>query len=284
METMEPEEYMNHLLECQELLRTGDLAGWKRKYQPDNEPKTPMKKRRMSPNAVIWQPHPPCMNCGDPNVVEDVKEAHVVCIMCGLIQFSLIGTMAVSTNVSNLQEASPAVVHRYSKIVYFRSFILSMVGATEPQINQKTLERLRRMIDGDATKTKVHKALKQMNLLTKYRRHIPSLTKTLNPSYSLISMPDNIFIELLRLFRRVEFYWEADGFKSKFKNRHVFISYPYIFYQLCFHLNCVHLSGPHHLLKSPKLLHRLHVHYGPLAKKANLKCDLNVYRHTFPCE
>ena len=277
------EEMLSYLFECQEMLKIGDLESWKRKYAP-GPPPPPPKRRRMSPSEVLWKPRDPCIDCGSSEIVEDAREGNVVCIMCGMIQSSLVGTSIAPMYAGHLARFSPIVVHRYSRIVYFRSFILSMLGATDPEISDDHLESLRRTIVGGASKKNVHCALKTLGLLTKYRRHIPSLAWRLSieatPSgpFSPLVLKPSVFFELLRLFRRVEYYWDIGGHKKAFKKRCVFYSYPYVFYQLCHHMGVPELSGPHHLLKSRKLLQRLHASFGPLAASAGLNCDVSVFR------
>ena len=281
METLDGEEMMSYLLDCQEFLKNGDVVGWKRVYGQNQQvavepPKA--KRRRMSPGAYIWTPHPPCIGCGSSEVVEDAQEATVVCTMCGIVQRTLIGTVPVLTSADRLAEVSPVVVHRYSRIIYFRSFLMGMMGMTEPEISAVNLDSLRRTIVGDASKKSVLVALKKLGWLVKYRRHAVSLAYTLNPSVSPLVIEGDVFIEMLRLFRRVEFFWETDGHKKSFVGRRVFYSYPYVYYQLCYHMNRMDLTGPHHLLCSAKLLKKLNDSYSILAKVANLRCDAETYR------
>lgn len=281
-ELLEGKELEEYLLDCQTYLLQSDVVGWKKRFGiQETEIVTPPpapKRRKMCPNTVLWTPHPACVGCGSKEVVEDVREATVVCTMCGMIQSTLIGTLPVIMSADHLARASRHVVHRYSRIVYFRSFILSMVGMTDPQITPSILDSLRRTIVGSVSKESVIKALRQLGLLVKYRRHAVSLAAILDRDFKPVVVPGDVFIQLLRLFRRVEYYWENDGHKRRFRERRVFYSYPYVYYQLCYHIGRMDLTGTHHLLKSRKLLSRLHASYQHLADDAGLVCDTSVYR------
>jgi hypothetical protein len=275
MEAMSDMEVLEYLLDCQGFIEARDLDGWTKKYNPIQ--KQPVKRRRMSPGAYIWTPYPNCIGCGSGEIIEDVKEANVVCTMCGIIQSVLIGTQPVLINADRLAEVSPVVVHRYSRIVYFRSFMLSMVGMTEPEISVEVLDRLRLAIVGAVSKKSVLLGLKSIGLLTRYRRHAVSIAGTLDRTFKPLVIPGAVFLELLKLFRRVEYFWENDGHKKQFKGRSVFLSYPYVYYQLCVHMDQKQLTGKHHLLKSRPLLGKLHASYGALCIVAKLSCDLSIF-------
>ena len=121
------------------------------------------------------------------------------------------------------------------------------------------------------------KALKKLKWATRYRRHRYSLARKLNPAYEPVKIAAASFFELLRLFRVVECHWQH-GMKRKLHERKVFFSYPYVFYQLCYHLDVMQYTGSHHLLHNKDLLNKQHYAYGCIAKKANLRCTLTVYR------
>jgi len=123
----------------------------------------------------------------------------------------------------------------------------------------------------------VNGGLKRLKWTTRFRRHRFSLAKMLNPAFSPVSIPSEIFFLFLKLFRIVECGWQHGG-KHKLRERRVFFSYPYVFYQLCFHLDKMEFTGAHHLLCCDERLNKLHYAYGRIAKQAGLRCTLNVHR------
>jgi hypothetical protein len=99
----------------------------------------------------------------------------------------------------------------------------------------------------------------------------------LNSSYEPVVMDAATFFLLLKLFRVVECHW-LHGYRRKLGERKVFFSYPYIFYQLCVHLDLLHLSGEHHLVRNRAALDKLHYAYGCIAKTAGFKFNVEVHR------
>lgn len=281
MENLETEALMDYLLSCQDYLKENDLLGWKKTFAPDTvvlmkEP--PKKRQRMSPNALRWQPLPNCKECQSPDVIEDVAEGSVVCTACGIIQsMQLLGTDPAFMSVDMLKNAYRHVVHRYSRVVYFRSLLLGLQGKTVPSISIEELASLRRTIVGEGSAihpSVVWTALKKLGLGTKYRRHLEALAVKLSGGlYSPVEIEVDQFFELLTLFRRVECEWDH-GVKQTIPTRRVFLSYPYIYYQLCHHIGSPHLTGSHHLLKSVKLLNVLHKVYKPMSEKLCLKITM----------
>jgi hypothetical protein len=278
------EAQMSYLLSCQTFLKENDRSGWISHWAPDliTDPVEPAKKRlRMSPGSLIWSARAPCVRCKSKEIVEDVKEGSVVCTACGMIQdFQLLTSEnGAHTSVDRKNAMDRFVVHRYSRVVYFRSFLQSMQGLTDPQYTPSDLLVLRQALGGLSviSPDDVQRALRVTNL-TKFRRHKERLAEILSDgAYKAPVIPADVFYKLLKLFRRVEYYWEG-GMKTVLKERRVFLSYPYVFYQLCFHLGLPSLSGSHHLLKSKPRLQLLHKVYGRLCKKASLKCDLDAFR------
>ena len=283
---------LDYLLSCQQFLKENDVNGWKKNYAPGllTEKNLPgekachhtikKKRRRMCPDARIWTEYPACSKCQSRDIIEDTREGSVVCTACGLIQvMQLMKLGSANMPYEQLKNGNRKVVHRYSRVVYFRSFVTALQGKTTPVISSEELKSLQVItagvswIDADI----VTKALKRMKKTTKFRRHKHRLAVMLNPEYTPVQIPAETFFELMRVFRVVEWNWQFGG-KKKLHERRVFFSYPFVFYQLCFHLGCMEYTGTHHLLKDRDLLNRLYYAYGCLAKKADLKYQLNVYR------
>jgi hypothetical protein len=278
------EEQMIYLLDCQDFLKEDDVSGWKRRYAPAQSTESSLlepvqKRRRMSPDAVLWTPHPPCSRCKSLEILEDTWGGSVVCTACGLVQMKQIVGMSVA-NMSHeqLKNGNRKIVHRYSRVAYFRSFLLGLQGKTYPVISEQELNSLRVTCGGgNVDDETVKQGLKRLKLSTRFRRHRYTLAQMLNPSFKPVQLDASQFFYFLKLFRMIECQWQF-GMKKKLHGRRVFFSYPYVFYQLCFHLNLMHLSGPHHLLHDQKLLNKLHYAYGCCAKKVQLSCVLDVYR------
>lgn len=276
---------MNYLMSCQSFLKERDVNGWIENFAPDLMIKTeepPRKKRRGCPNVVLWKDHDPCIRCNSTEIIDDVKEGSVVCTACGTIQFLQSLTMdPAHMTVDQLKNGNRLVVHRYSRVVYFRSFLCGIQGETKPQLKNGELDALRLILAGERNVTPecVLKALKALKICTRLRRHLQSLTVTLsNNAHQPVKIPPPTMREMMKLFRRVEWFWEQGMMKMHCPERKVFLSYPYIFYQLCVHLKVRHLTDKKHLLQSRALQAKLHKVYGRIAKKANLDCDLTVFR------
>ena len=285
LESLTGEAQLDYLLTCQDFLREEDVSGWKKRFAPDTTtetapPQPPTKRRRMSPDAYIWTPYPPCQKCKSKDIIEDMREGSVVCTACGLIQsLQMVGVGAANMSYEQLKSGRNKTVHLYSRVVYFRSFLLGLQGLTNPSITQAELEALRVICAGVdfVDEGVVIKALKKMKKTTKYRRHRHSLACMINKGYTPVKIDTKHFFELLRLFRVIECHWQH-GMKRKLHDRKVFFSYPYVFYQLCLHMGVMGYTGPHHLLKNRELLNKQHYAYGCIAKKAKMKFDVEVYR------
>ena len=288
------EEVLDYLLSCQDYLKEDDVSGWKQRFAPhlaatettlqeQQETKKCGKRRRMSPDALVWQSLPPCRSCGSEDTVEDTTEGCVVCTACGLIQeIQILGTGVANMSWEQLKNGSSKKVHHYSRVVYFRSFLMGIQGKTCPSVTPQELESLRRLCGGEnysqlVDEDMISTALKKTKLSTKFRRHRYSILMMLNPTYVPVQMEPSVFFQLLKLFRVVECHWQH-GLKRKLGDRRVFFSYPYVYYQLCLHLNMMHLTGKHHLLMNRCALNKLHYAYGCIAKKASLKFDVVVHR------
>lgn len=284
--TLTGEEVVDYLLSCQDYLKEDDVSGWKMRFAPGQsteiiEPLQPApKRRRMSPDACLWTSNPPCRSCKSPDVIDDMKEGCVVCTACGLVQVHQnLGISAANMSFEQLKSGSRKKVHLYSRVVYFRSFLLGLQGKTRPSMSTEELDGLRATCGGEGwiDEAVVSKALKKRKLAAKFRRHRYSIACMLNPAYRPISMDGVLFFEFLRLFRVVECHWQH-GMKRKLHERCVFFSYPYVFYQLCLQLDVMHLTGHQHLLKNKESLNKLHYAYGCIAKKAKFKFDVEVHR------
>jgi hypothetical protein len=284
LQSLSGEEQMDYLLSCQDYLKEEDVSGWKRQFAPDTliektSQEPVMKRRRCSPDAVFWTPHPPCTRCKSLEILEDTMGGSVVCTACGLVQVrQLLGANSANMSYEQLKNGNRKIVHRYSRVAYFRSFLLGLQGKTYPAISVEELSSLQAVCVGKNVDAETVKhGLKRLKLATRFRRHRYTLARMINPEFKPVSMSAGEFFHFLKLFRTIECHWQH-GLKRKLRGRLVFFSYPYVFYQLCYHLGTMHLTGAHHLLQDVTLLNKLHYAYGCCAKKAQLNCVLDVYR------
>jgi hypothetical protein len=288
------EAQLEYLLNCLDYLEANDVCGWKRRFAAESlstetselkhQEQRPKKKRRMSPDALVWQCLPPCRSCGSGDTVEDIREGSVVCTVCGLIQQTqILGVGDANMSYEQLKNGNRKKVHQYSRVVYFRSFLMGLQGKTRPIITPQELESLRATCAGESSLHEVDevcvvKALKKLKLSIKFRRHRYSIACMLNPHYKVVHIDASVFFLMLKLFRVVECHWQH-GMKRKLGERKVFFSYPYVYYQLCVHLDLMHLTGKHHLLFNEQALNKQHYAYGCIAKKASFKFDVEVHRN-----
>lgn len=279
------EELMNYLLDAQNYLKTEDLDGWMKNFAPISsrtEPShvhyPPQKRAKRSDYAAVIKMMAPCNACKQECVIDDVAEGNAVCTACGTIQdMYALGVDCAHMSVDRMKNGHRHVVHRYSRVVYFKSFLDSIQGLTEPQVTQQVLDDLRLLLNGNENigPHDVVKALRTLKISDRYRRHKYTLTEKLNTSYTPIKIQGPDYIKLLQCFLRIELAWNMHVKKS-LKKRKAFLSYPYVFYQLCFHLNITHYTGKHHLLKDTRLLSHQHHLYRQVAAYCKLSCDLQV--------
>lgn len=265
-----------YLLECHELgfLKGNDVGGWKARYQPVKEP--PLKRKRMSPDAILWTPNTNCGECGSAEVIDDVKQGQIVCTNCGLVQSLYVFTQsAESFSDSVVNRGCRKTVHRYSRIVYFRSLLQGMAGETAPTITETELDLLKRVTAKPVTPKTIQTALASTKLL-RLRRHRERLAELVSGgAYKPVVILHSDFVGLLKNFRRVEFEWDRST-KHKFPERKVFLSYSYVFYQLCYHMKCMQYTGTHHLLKGRQLREKQHRAYVLMCEKTELTYDATV--------
>lgn len=285
LERLPDSEKMEYLLNCVTFLKEGDVTGWKRKYQADVSPesnsiKDPAlirKRRRMSPDVVLWKPVDPCTECGSVEVVEDTEQGRTVCTSCGMIQaIQLLGTASLNMTFDQLKNGPTKKIHYYSRVVYFRSILMGMQALTKPKITKEELHALRVACDGSncITVDVVTKALRKLKLSSRFRRHKFTLTNMLNPDYKPVIIKGVHFMEMLKYFTRIEFNYMY--MKDCMGNRKSFFSYYYIFYQICYHMDVMHYTGPQHLLNDHRLLQKLHNAYKPIAIASNMDYDVSI--------
>lgn len=221
----------DYLMDSMQYLKTIDLEGWKTRFLPEPPP-TANKRLKMSPNTVFVTPLPPCIECLEDNVIEDVVQGQMVCVSCGLIQSRVVSMEAhAHCSMDALKNRSRVYIHRYSRLSYFWTVLRLIQGETSPVITDVILSRLRAGIDGVPTGDKVKLCLRQMGLAKKYRRHRWSLARLLGGEAEY-AWPSDVVLTMLKMFRKVEYYWNF--YKKTVHTRMSFFSYPSLVYNfLC---------------------------------------------------
>jgi hypothetical protein len=88
LNSLPPEMHMDYLLTSSVYLQKNDLNGWLQKFKPclnKTTPCNPLKRKRGITVAPTQEQK--CEECHQ-EVIEDIREGHVVCLTCGLIQKS----------------------------------------------------------------------------------------------------------------------------------------------------------------------------------------------------
>ena len=280
-------EKMEYLLNSVTFLSDQDVAGWKKRFQPgvsteinstDAMKERPKKKRRrMAPSVVLLTPYPACLECKSEEIIEDHEQGCVVCFSCGLLLVSqILGMSSSNMTYDQLKNGPCTKIHYYSRVVYFRSILMGMQASTSPQISKEELQDLRAACGGRRSPDVdvVVRVIRKLGLASRFHRHRYTITKMLYPEYKPLYISGVHFFDILKYFTRIEFHYIH--MKDKMGTRRSFFSYPYIFYQICYHMDVMQYTGPHHLLKDNKLLMKLHTSYKPIADAAGMKSDINV--------
>lgn len=271
--TMEGEDLMTYLLSSVSYLKNMDLDGWRREFKPTPLVIKPVKRRRIGPNTVLSGPERKCLGCpAERSMIDDVQQGCVVCTACGLIQdICALDTGSAHMSMNTLMTATRHVVHRYSRVVYFRGLVMSFQGETNPMIPKQVLDDMRLTFDGkNCTPTLVRQLIKMNKWPARYLYHVEYLTSWASRGkYKPPYFDQDILMKMYGVFRRLEFAWDKNV--KKRTTRSVFPGYKFIFYQLCHHFGHPEWTGKKHLLKSPLLLQRLCVLYEELSNLCGLK-------------
>ena len=244
---------MTYLLDAMEFLKTEDLKGWKELFDPPHTDVCSVQKRlRQSPAAAPFTPFPLCEGCGSDAIIDDVPLGQHVCTHCGLIlrQGVFTGDI-VHCSMDQLMNGTRVYIHRYSRVVHFKTTIRFMEGNSSPQIDDETVSRMQAELVGPVTVEKVSRVLRKLGLARKYRRHRWKIANLLGmPNFP--ELDSTVYYDMLKMFRRFEFYWNFHH-NTIAPGRRVFLSYCFLFYQFAHALGHPEVTGPHHLLKNAKL-------------------------------
>lgn len=254
--TLAGEEMMEYLLNAMEYLKTGDIHGWKEKFLPAPVvEEKPRKRLRQCPSTAPYCPLPCCTGCGADQLIDDVAEGQVVCINCGLILYQGVFTAdSAHCDMDRLMTGPRVHIHRYSRIVHFRTTMRLMQGESSPVIEDELLLRMQAELDGGKdpiTVESVSKMLRKLKISRKYRRHRWWIAAALGGEI-LPVFDAEVVLPMLKMFRVLEYHWDRHK-KEIAPGRKVFFSYRFIFHQFALALGRPDMTGPHHLLKSAKL-------------------------------
>lgn len=278
MQKMDLTQLSNYLMDAAQFLKTDDLQGWKTKFTP--LPVTPLpvtKKLRQSPRTAAVVPEKACAGCHSLEVIDDVKNGQIVCTSCGLIQ-SLVAFKGDTAHCSynRMKSLSAVYIHRYSRVVNFLTIIRFMAGDSHPVVDADTKCLLRAELDGKKVNSyEVRKALCRLGLSRRYRRHTMSFVREWNEK-RFSDIPGQLIMTMVKMFRVIEFHFDKKKYRL-WPNRKTFFSYKFILYQLLNQLDRPDLTGPHHLLKSKKLLHVQLDVYNNLCEYTGLTCFYPEY-------
>jgi hypothetical protein len=255
MSSLSSTKLSEYLMDAMEFLRNDDLDGWKRRFLPE-PPKQEVKAKRLrqSPALAPYLPEDLCVECKSDLVIDDVKNGQVVCLSCGLIQLQGVFTADTAhCSYSRMRSLGRVHIHRYSRILNFMTIIRFAEGDTHPVVDDATLSLLRAELDGKKVNGfEVRKALCRLGLSRRYRRHSMTFVRMWGGELN-VTIPGELVMILAKMFRRVEFFFDRHKHRV-WPGRKTFFSYNFMLYQLLHEIGRSDLTGPHHLLKSQKLL------------------------------
>lgn len=283
LENLTPDLQLDYLMDSSCFLQSMNLTGWIERFQPACPTKA--KKTRGAPGAYVWKQLPPCRACKSSEVIEDVPQGCVVCTACGLIQDTYaMGVTPAHISMNGLTEGSRYAVHRYSRLVYFRSLLQIYQGENQHRIPAELIVSIRKNIDetracvGPVTPSIVRRSIRSLRLPSKYRKFAAVIACELSgKSNKQLTIGGPLLLEMFRIFRQIEYHWDHGACKRSKKGRKSFMSYNYIFWQLCHHFDCMEFASTDLLLKSKRLLKRQHMFMRIIANLCQLNVDLDVY-------
>ena len=247
------EEQLDYLLSSMTFLRDQNLSGWQAQFE-EKKVEIPIKRLRQSPSQAPIIPLPLCSNCHSDRVIDDVPQGQYVCTACGLIQQQgVFSGGPAHCSMDRLMNTARVHIHRYSRIVHFKTTIRLNQADSRPMITEDALSRLRLACAGSRQPdvSDVMQGLRKLGLARKLRRHKFTLLVMLGGKTPDVIAADVVF-EMLRMFRRLEYYWNFYHDEIA-PGRKVFFSYLFVFYQFAMQLGFAEHTGTHHLLKNKKL-------------------------------
>lgn len=263
---LNPAKMMEYLLDASPYLKTGDLDGWLKHFKP-SPPILPVqpKKRKASPMKVWGQEDSACTNCKQFTIVDDVAQGSVVCINCGLIAiFQQVDNKLKNIPYTDVIRGGAYVVHRYSRLVYFRAIVKQFNGLTNPPLPEEDVNVMRRFYDGHHSHEHLKDVIQTRGLPRRYLRHVFTIQLLLDKN-CILYIPADVYFEMCRMFRYVEHCWDH-GFKIP--NRKSFFSYRLLYCQFAYHLGHSHELVQRKIKRSPIIQSQIQW-YGRIAATRN---------------
>lgn len=257
MSSMQSTDALEYLMDAMEYLKSGDLTGWQEKFNPVQTITPPPAKRlRQCPSIAPVLPMDLCMECKSEDVIDDIHNGQIVCITCGLIQQRGVFTGDTAhCSYDRMRTMSAVHIHRYSRVKNFIEILRLGEGDSRPMIDQETMKSLQVAVDGlnVVDDISIRKVLRTLGLSQRYRRHSMFFVHKFGGRGTCPMIKAADVFRLVKMFRRVEVFFDLHRHKI-WPNRKTFFSYKFILYQLLNEMGKPELTGPHHLLKSKKLL------------------------------
>jgi hypothetical protein len=245
MEGMTETSLLTYLLNSSLFLRNANLMGWLERFRPSlipapPKPPTPKRKRGV-PDAMLYRPAPLCEECKG-ETWEDVMGGCVVCMECGLIQPFAVHVPDAHINTSGTIEwhTTRRVVHRYSRLVYFRSLLMGLQGETTPTLTDQELSQIKSTCseltsnrsNKNATSKDVRIAIRANELPRRHMRHAVQIAFFVSRKESVsLDLTGEQQRKFMRLFRALECVWDHDPRVRC--GRVYFMSYSFLITQMC---------------------------------------------------
>jgi len=130
-------------------------------------------------------------------------------------------------------------VHRYSRLVYFRSLLLGFLGETTPTTTTKEIGEIRKWTEeskrvAHTSRQRVDNvilAIKAMGLPKRHRRHAVTIaTNVYGKNSSLIDLNGDLMLKFSRYFRFLEHAWMHSNVRH---GRVYFVNYRFLIRMMC---------------------------------------------------
>ena len=164
-------------------------------------------------------------------------DAQGVCTECAVVAWE--GLAEHTTNNTEWGSYSKDRIHVYSRLRNFKDFLRRMQAHQRSQMLDTDRERLKHWISLQETKitpTEIVEGLRQLGLLAKHRLHKQCLARELG-GWQAPHLTHHETCQLIFGFAEVEKGWLL----VKHGTRKIFMSYPFVYDQLCARLGFEHL-------------------------------------------
>jgi hypothetical protein len=256
---LQPNELLTYLMDSVPYIKTGDMTGWKKMFEPVIEP-IPVKPKRLrqSPAAFIYTPLDPCVECGSVDVLDDTPNGQWVCMSCGLIQQLGVCTGDIAhCSYDRIKNGNRVYIHRYSRVVHFRAVISQLTGNSNPLIDEETRSRMQAELDGKNIGVHtIGNMIRSLGISRRYQRHTASIVRIFGGAEPPEGeIPADVYMKMMKMFMRTEYVF---NFKRKelCPGRKAFFSYKFLLYQFLCELGAYEWAHNRYLLKCRHLLNK----------------------------